>query len=83
MTHKLIYKILILLTLFASSCYSKSGERKNQKNNEYISGKVVRILDGDTYDCLIIGCLTIRIRIEGIDALEKGMPFYKFSRDYL
>lgn len=83
MTHKLIYKILILLTLFTSSCHSKSGERKNQKNNEYISGKVVRILDGDTYDLLIDGSQTIRIRMEGIDAPEKGMPFYKVSKNYL
>ena len=83
MTHKLIYKILILLTLFTSSCHSKSGERKNQKNNEYISGKVVHVLDGDTYDLLIDGSQTIRIRMEGIDAPEKGMPFYKVSKNYL
>lgn len=83
MTHKLVYKILILITLFTSSCHSKSGERKNQKNNEYISGKVIRILDGDTYDLLIDGSQIIRIRMEGIDAPEKGMPFYKVSKNYL
>jgi len=83
MTHKLIYKILILLALLTSSCHSKSGERKNRNNNEYISGKVVRILDGDTYDLLIDGNQTMRIRMEGIDAPEKGMPFYKVSKNYL
>jgi len=48
-----------------------------------ISGKVISIVDGDTYDILVKGKRTIRIRMEGIDAPEKGMPFYQVSKNYL
>lgn len=50
---------------------------------EYAVGKVVAIIDGDTYDLLVNGNQTVRIRMEGIDAPEKGMPFYKVSKNYL
>lgn len=48
-----------------------------------ISGKVIGIVDGDTYDILVTGNKTIRIRMEGIDAPEKGMPFYRVAKNYL
>lgn len=52
-------------------------------NKEYSIGKVIAIIDGDTYDLLINGNQTVRIRMEGIDAPEKGMSFYKVSKNYL
>jgi len=73
-----------LLCFIALSC-GKSTSRKqslNTKNNEVL-GKVVKILDGDTYDLLLDNKTTIRIRIEGIDAPEKGMPFGKKAKQYL
>ena len=48
-----------------------------------ISGKVIKIVDGDTYDILLDNLTTKRIRMEGIDAPERGMPFYKVAKDYL
>ncbi len=83
MQHKIIFRLLIFLTVFTSSCNSKSGHRESSYSNEYTFGKVVRIVDGDTYDLLVDGNQTIRIRMEGIDAPEKGMPFYKVSKNYL
>jgi len=45
--------------------------------DEYISGCVVIFLDGDTYDLLLDDNTTIRVRMDGIDAPEKGMPFFR------
>lgn len=45
-------------------------------------GRVVKIVDGDTYDILIDGIQT-RVRMDGIDAPEKGQAFYQVSKDHL
>ena len=67
-----------LITLF--SC----ANRNNSINKgDFVSGKVVSIIDGDTYDLLIKGDKIIRVRMEGIDAPERGMPFYRVSKNYL
>lgn len=47
------------------------------------TGIVVSVLDGDTYDLKTSDNQRLRIRMEGIDAPERGMPYYKASRDYL
>ena len=44
---------------------------------------MIGIIDGDTYDILIEGNSTIRVRMEGIDAPEKGMPYYKVAKKHL
>jgi micrococcal nuclease len=48
-----------------------------------LTGYVIKIVDGDTYDILLADKTQKRIRMEGIDAPEKGMPFYRVSKDYL
>jgi endonuclease YncB( thermonuclease family) len=48
-----------------------------------LQGRVVKIIDGDTYDVLIPNRSTIRIRMYGIDAPERGMAFYASSKNYL
>ncbi|HOV12371.1 MAG TPA: thermonuclease family protein [Bacteroidales bacterium] len=48
-----------------------------------ITGKVVAVIDGDTYDVLVKGDTSLRVRMEGIDAPEKGMAFYKVAKKYL
>ncbi len=52
-------------------------------SGEIIEGKVIGIIDGDTFDLLNDSNRTCRIRMEGIDAPEKGMPFYQVSKKYL
>ena len=47
------------------------------------SGRVVGVLDGDTYDVLTSDNEQIRIRMEGIDAPERGMPYYKVAKKHL
>ena len=89
--------LILIISCFAflfTSCNSQSGKRYKSdankedfqattKNENIIYGKVVKIVDGDTYDLLIDDTKTLRIRMEGIDAPEKGMPFYRVSKDYL
>lgn len=60
-------------------CYAKNDGVN--KSAQY--GKVIKIVDGDTYDILLENQTTERIRMEGIDAPERGMPYYKVSKDYL
>lgn len=49
----------------------------------HVKGKVIGIVDGDTYDILLEGNIKERIRMEGIDAPERGMPFYQKAKKYL
>ncbi|MFN8298378.1 MAG: thermonuclease family protein [Chitinophagales bacterium] len=77
MSKNLIYFCIIFL--FAS-CNSNNSQKGEPNGN---SGKVIGIIDGDTYDILMEGNIKIRIRMEGIDAPEKGMPFYKVAKNYL
>lgn len=83
MDQKTIFKLLILLFVFSTSCQSKSGERKNTNDNDFIYGKVIRVVDGDTYHLLTEDNQTLKVRMEGIDAPERAMLFYKASKDYL
>lgn len=46
-------------------------------------GTVYTIVDGDTYDLSLENNEIIRIRMEGIDSPEPGMPFSKVSKNYL
>jgi endonuclease YncB( thermonuclease family) len=66
--------------LFVFSCNNSSQEESNSNST---SGKVIAIIDGDTYDILLDGNKTVRIRMEGIDAPERGMPYYKVSKNFL
>ena len=50
---------------------------------QFVKAKVVGIADGDTYEALLPDKTTIKIRMEGIDAPEKGMPYYRVAKDYL
>lgn len=48
-----------------------------------ISGRIVRVLDGDTVEMLEPGNQLARIRLAGIDAPEKSQPFGQRSRQEL
>ena len=73
--------IIPLILIFTLSCHDKGED--NSIPEIISSSKVVAIIDGDTYDLLINNDSTVRIRMEGIDAPEKGMPFYRVSKTYL
>jgi len=77
----LIWMLLLFTSIIA--CNSESNRKQPLKKGSIVSGKVIAIIDGDTYDILIPGNKTIRVRMEGIDAPEKGMPFYQKSKKHL
>ncbi|HEX8562698.1 MAG TPA: thermonuclease family protein [Flavobacterium sp.] len=73
-----MYKILtpLLITLL----FNINPHNFRSKLNEKV--KVVAVFDGDTFTVLH-GKKTIRVRIDAIDAPEKGMPYCKVSKKYL
>jgi len=73
--------ILLLFSFIVFASCNNNNNHKSESNSE--TGQVVGIIDGDTYDILLDGHKTVRIRMEGIDAPEKGMPFYKKAKKYL
>lgn len=48
-----------------------------------ISGRIGRVLDGDTVEILEPGNRLMRVRLAGIDAPEKSQPFGQRSRQEL
>ncbi|WP_343224857.1 thermonuclease family protein [Klebsiella pneumoniae] len=48
-----------------------------------ISGRIVRVLDGDTVEIIDPGNRLTRVRLAGIDAPEKSQPFGQRSRQEL
>ena len=84
MKKKVAYILLFSVFLFNASCNSRSGNRKAYSQIEQVeTGKIIGIVDGDTFDILMEGNITVRVRMEGIDAPERGMPFYKVAKNYL
>tara|TARA_R110002096_G_scaffold11515_8_gene42368 strand:+ start:8873 stop:9868 length:996 start_codon:yes stop_codon:yes gene_type:complete len=61
----------------------ESREIMEQHKSGILTGKVIRILDGDTIDILTSENRAIRIRLHGIDAPEKAQPFCAQSREML
>lgn len=47
------------------------------------SGKVVKVIDGDTVDVLTTKAKTVRVRLFGIDAPERGQAYVNKSRQFL
>lgn len=68
--------ITIFLMVSSLSLYAQIQTKRSY------TGRVVGVVDGDTYDILING-LQCRIRMQGIDAPERGMPYGTASKNYL
>lgn len=71
--------LLFLLLALLSAC----GRLANTPSQQPITGTVKKIIDGDSFELLTDGNSLIRVKMEGIDAPEKGMPFYNESRKFL
>jgi micrococcal nuclease len=48
-----------------------------------LNGKVIKIVDGDTFDVLTDAQTTIRIRMNGIDCPERKQDYYQVCKDAL
>ena len=71
------FKRFLFAIAFLSISYS------GQTN--YVGGqacKIIRIIDGDTIDCLI-DFKTVRVRLNAIDAPERKQDYYKRSKESL
>ena len=75
--NKIVFYSIITSLLIVNSCPNQTVKQ------DFITGKVVKVLDGDTYDLLLNDHTTLRVRMDGIDAPEKGMPFSKKATQYL
>ena len=75
--NKVLFYSIITSLLTVNSCLNETVKQ------DFITGKVVKILDGDTYDLLLNDNTTLRVRMDGIDAPERGMPFSKKATQYL
>lgn len=70
--------VIFIILLFSSLCSAKE-----------IQGKVIRVLDGDTIEISVISRkvsaynVPVRIRLQDIDAPEKGQPFGRWSTNRL
>ncbi len=73
--------ILILLSL-APTCTSTSFQLSPEATNT-IRGRVVKIVDGDTFDLLTSNDSIVRIRLQGIDCPERRQDYYQKAKDYL
>lgn len=70
--------MLPFLVLLVMACRTGPGQVPDEG-----WGRVVKVIDGDTIDLLPGNKRTFRIRLSGIDAPERGMPFGKAAKDYL
>ena len=62
------------------SCSSRNSPLPNGNT---LNGKVVKIIDGDTFDVLLGDNTTVRIRMFGIDCPERRQDYYQVCKDAL
>jgi micrococcal nuclease len=73
---------VVLATLFASAASSaQSRPELLRLLGQTISGTIVSVADGDTVRARLDSGPTIRVRLEGIDAPERGEPFNTQARN--
>lgn len=70
-------KTILLVTLFLKPIIATENKQLE------ITGKVIKIVDGDTFDILTKSNITLRIRMNGIDAPERGQDYYKICKQGL
>ena len=75
-----IMKVIILFSFLLISCNSGNSPVLNQNK---LIGKVVKIIDGDTFDVLLVDNTTVRIRMFGIDCPERRQDYYQVCKDAL
>jgi micrococcal nuclease len=75
--------IKFLFCSFLIAAIPLDSKEQSKQALTLFSGKVIKIVDGDTYDVLTKDYKTIRIRMNGIDAPEKKQAFGQKSKDYL
>jgi len=73
-------KTILLYTILLLSC---SNKNTSTETNGSINGKVIKIVDGDTFDILTSNNTTLRIRMNAIDCPERTQDYYQVCKDAL
>lgn len=81
-------KLPMVIALLAGSlfaCYSRSNAQNRLKKYEEVEiiGRVIKIVDGDTYHLLTGNYEQVKVRMAGIDAPEKSQPYFRKAKDFL
>lgn len=71
------------LLLFLLVSFTTNNPVFAQKQPGEITGKVVKIVDGDTFDLLTKDTVKIRIRLNGIDCPERKQDYFQVCKDAL
>lgn len=87
----MVFKILLLLSIFSccvrqtSTAQLVRGQQVKERllSGRTYTGKCIQVLDGDTFIFLDGQMRQHRIRLEGIDAPEKGMAYARLSKQLL
>lgn len=67
----------------SKNTFIKDTTKNTSKDTVVVSGKVIKIIDGDTYDLLDKDSVTHRVRLAYVDAPEKGQDFWRVSKKKL
>lgn len=78
----LLFSTIVWPAIFLFSCTNPESIAPNGETEKH-DGKVVAISDGDTFRLLTNEKQTVRVRLHGIDAPEKGQDFSTQSRQVL
>jgi len=73
-------KTVLLYSLMLLSC---TTQNKSIAKNDTLYGKVIKIVDGDTFDLLTDNKTTIRIRMNAIDCPERKQDYYQVCKNAL
>ena len=71
------------LLLFLLVSFTISSPISAQKKPGKLTGRVIYIVDGDTFDLLTEDTVKIRIRLNGIDCPERRQDYYQVCKDAL
>lgn len=85
--YKILFRLVVLLccALPPKHIYAQTSIQQPAalKQNRAYKGKSINVDDGDTFTFLSKQKVAYRIRLDGIDAPEKGMPYAKKAKEYL
>ncbi len=79
-------RILFLFLCTITNIYCNQSQPLVNQVHQYsytLTGKAVKIIDGDTFDVRIKDSATIRIRLASIDTPEKTQDYYQVAKDAL
>src|SRR5687768_11276366 len=76
--------LYLCLSTFSINCSnSPAQEFSALRENKTVSGKVIKISDGDTFHMLLQNKQSIKVRLYGIDCPEQTQPYFQQAKNTL